>query len=508
MNICRWIKWWADRTPEKTAIRFGGRELSYREFASDIDKAASVLQQMGVMKGHRVGWLGFNSPEFLSTFFACARIGAVIVPMNFRLAPREHLYILGNAGAKILFFDPRLAATAELVATKLKACKLVSSCGIAHEIAGASLPQLKHESDGAVSGDLVHPKNPLLIVYTSGTTGRPKGAVLTQRSIHWNALNSQLMHDLHRDDHVLTTLPFFHVGGLNIQTTPALQAGATVTLIEKFNAGEFFTLVERDRPTLTVLVPTQMRAIAEHPRWQSADLSSLRCLTTGSTMVQMPLLNIWHDHGIPVIQIYGCTESGPIAIHQVIESAHASAGSVGRPAMYCDVRIVDNDERDVADGEAGELLLRGPNLMKEYWQDPEATEAAFQGDWLRTGDIGVRDERGNYIVVDRKKRMIISGGENIYPSELERILLEHTDIVEVAVIGFPHEKWGEVPAAAYVCRGNKVPAAGTLAGLFEGRLGHMKHPRHFVHFDEFPKNAMGKVVLADLHAEVLRRLGS
>ena len=508
MNIYRWINWWADRTPQKTALRFNGAETSYEELAADIDQAASVLQQLGVMKGHRVAWLGFNSPEFLSTFFACARIGAVIVPMNFRLAPREHLYMIRNAGAKVFFFDPRLGATAELVAGKLKNCRLVSTTGEGHEKASDSLPLLKRASDGVVSGDLVHPKNPLLIVYTSGTTGRPKGAVLTQRAIHWNGLNSQLMHDLHRDDHVLTTLPFFHVGGLNIQTTPALQVGATVTVIEHFHAGEFLSLVENDKPTLSVLVPTQMQAIAEHRRWHETDLSSLRCLTTGSTMVQTPLLNIWHDHGIPVIQIYGCTESGPIAIHQVMESAHRTAGSVGRPAMYCDVRIVDHDERDVADGEAGEILLRGPNIMKEYWQDADATQAALDGDWLRTGDIGIRDEHGNYFVVDRKKRMIISGGENIYPSELERILMEHPAIEDVAVVGMPHDKWGEVPVAAYVCTGRNVPDAGTLAGLFEGRLGHMKHPRHFVRFDEFPKNAMGKVVFSDMREEIIRRIAS
>lgn len=506
MNISRWISWWADRMPDKVAIRFAGSQTTYSEFAADIDRTACALQQMGVMKGHRVAWLGYNSPEFLSAFFACARMGAVIVPLNYRLAPQEHLFMLTNAGAKALFFDARFGETAELVAAKQKSCQLVTSTDAAHDTAAESLPGLKRESDGIVSGDLVHPRNPLLIVYTSGTTGRPKGAVLTQRSIHWNGLNSQFMHDLHREDHVLTTLPFFHVGGLNIQTTPALQVGATVTLIEKFQAGEFLRLVEQDKPTLTVLVPTQMQAIVEHPHWHDADLSSLRCITTGSTMVQMPLLDIWHDHGIPVIQIYGCTESGPIAIHQVMESAHATAGSVGRPAIFCDVRIVDDDHRDVADGEAGEILLRGPNLLKEYWQDPEATDATLQGDWLRTGDIGMRDDDGNYHIVDRKKRMIISGGENIYPSELERVLLEHPDIAEAVVVGIPHEKWGEIPVAAFVCRGNKLPDTNSLAGLFEGRLGHMKHPRHFIRFDELPKNAMGKVVFSDLEEEMINRI--
>ena len=384
---------------------------------------------------------------------------------------------------------------------------MIRSSGGSDAAGHESLAEMMQASDGKVSGDLVHPRNPVIIVYTSGTTGRPKGAVLTQRNIHWNGLNSQFMHDLHREDHVLTTLPFFHVGGLNIQTTPALQVGATVTLTETFDPGTFLEMVEHDGATLTALVPTQMQAIASHPSWPSADLSSLRCITTGSTMVPMPLLEEWHKHDIPVIQIYGCTESGPIAIHQVMEAALTTAGSVGRPAIFCDVRLVDDDDRDVADGESGEILLRGPNLLREYWQDPEATEAAFDGDWLRTGDIGMRDERGNYHIVDRKKRMIISGGENIYPSELERVLQEHPDITEAFVVGVPHDKWGEVPVAAFEFAGKTAPPTETLAAMFEGRLGHMKHPRHFVAFDAMPRNAMGKVVAADLAEAVVTRLG-
>ncbi len=508
MNIHRWITWWADRTPEKTAIRFNGTEICYREFAADIDQTARALQTLGIKSGDRIGWLGFNSPAFLSALFACARTGAIMVPLNFRLAPAEHLYMLKNAGAKLCVFDPRFGASADVVAAKLKRCMLVSSTDAIHAEATESLARLKLESAGVTMGELPGPESPLLIVYTSGTTGRPKGAVMTQRAVHWNGLNSQLMHDLRRDDHVLTTLPFFHVGGLNIQTTPALQVGATVTLIEKFQPGEFLSLVERDKPSLTVLVPTQMQAIAEHRRWRDADLSSLRCVTTGSTAVQVPLLNIWHDHDIPVIQIYGCTESGPIAIHQVLESAQSSAGSIGRPAMYCDVRIVDGKDRDVVDGEAGEFLLRGPNILKEYWKDPDATKECLQGGWLHTGDIGFRDEHGDYFVVDRKKRMIISGGENIYPSELERILLEHPAIAEAVVVGHPHKKWGEVPAVAFVSTDAAAPDEETLAGLFEGRVGHLKHPRHFVRFDALPRNAMGKVVYADVQAAVGKRIAS
>ncbi|MGI9260890.1 MAG: class I adenylate-forming enzyme family protein, partial [Woeseiaceae bacterium] len=287
MNISRWISWWADRTPTKVAIRCAGTEISYRELATDIEQTASALQALGIKAGDRIGWLGFNSPAFLSALFACARTGAIVVPLNFRLAPAEHMYMLENAGAKLFVFDPRFGASADAAARRLKRCTLISATEELHAEASESLPRLKRAAASLTSIDLPGPESPLLIVYTSGTTGRPKGAVMTQRAVHWNGLNSQLMHDLRHDDHVLTTLPFFHVGGLNIQTTPALQVGATVTLIEKFHPGEFLSLVEWDKPSLTVLVPTQMHAIAEHRRWRDADLSSLRCVTTGSTAVQV-----------------------------------------------------------------------------------------------------------------------------------------------------------------------------------------------------------------------------
>lgn len=262
------------------------------------------------------------------------------------------------------------------------------------------------------------------------------------------------------------------------------------------------TQVTTDKPTLTVLVPTQMQAIAQHPRWRTTDLSSLRSVTTGSTMVQVPLLEIWHEHEIPVVQVYGCTETGPIAIHQIAESAHVFAGSVGRRAAYCDVRVVDDKGEDVADGERGEFYISGPNILKEYWRNPEATKRSLRNGWFHTGDIGYRDQNGEFFIVDRKKRVIISGGENIYPSELEQILLEHPAITEAVVVGYPHEKWGEVPVAALISSGDVSPDPATLKQLFEDRVGHLKHPQHFVVLDAMPRNAMGKIVYSAVRSEI------
>lgn len=507
MNISRWIDAWAEREPGKIAIRFQVSEISYAAFAADIAATAAALQELGANHGDRIAYLGYNRPEFLSVLFACARLGAIVVPLNYRLAPAEHLFMVTNADATVLIYDPQFEATAKLIAGEVGRCRPVPVAVAAADGSEVSLARMKRAAAVEIATDSPSSDSPLLLVYTSGTTGRPKGAVLTQRALHWNALASQGMHDLCRDDHVLSALPFFHVGGLNIQTTPALYTGATVTLLESFDAAGFLRTVEADKPTLTVLVPTQMQAIAQEPRWHDADLSSLRCVTTGSTMVPCSLIDIWHEHGVPVVQVYGCTESGPVSIHQTPATAHTSVGSIGRPAQYCEVRVVDAAGEDVQDGQHGELLLRGPNLLHEYWRDPDATQRSLRAGWFHTGDMGYRESNGDYFIVDRKKHVIISGGENIYPSELERILLEHPRIAEAAVVGYSDEKWGEVPAAAVVSTdvGTALDPA-ILASLFDGRLGRLKHPRHYVFLDALPKNAMGKVIHAAVKAEIEKRI--
>jgi len=501
MNISHWIDRWACYTPDKAAIWFEGDTITYGQLADQVADLASVLAaELNVGPGDRVAYLGYNHPRFLALLFACARLGAVVVPLNYRLAPPEHLFVLRDSGATILFVDQDCAASVETIREQLGDCRLVATESGAARGDCLLLPELlrkpragEREIEGALD-------SPLLLVYTSGTTGTPKGALISQSAILWNALNSQVMYDLRRSDDVLTTLPFFHVGGLNIQTTPALHAGATVSLMRAFEPAAFIhSMVER-RPTLTVLVPAQILAVSEHPEWDSLDVSSLRSMTTGSTMVPSSMLELWHKRGIPILQCYGCTESCPIAIHTLPENAASSIGSVGRPAMYCEARIADDDGNDVPDGEAGEILLRGPNMFREYWGNSKATERSFRDGWFHTGDIGYRSEEGYYYVVDRKIRMIISGGENIYPAQLEGVLLDHPDIDEAAVVAYPDERWGEVAVAAVVTHSDKTLDMEGLKGLFEGRLGRLKHPRHIVALPGLPRNAMGKVVYADVQA--------
>src|SRR5262245_19386026 len=300
---------------------------------------------------------------------------------------------------------------------------------------------------GHATGDLACP---LLIVYTSGTTGLPKGATLTQDALLHNALNSIAAHDMTSADHILTVLPMFHVGGLNIQTTPAILAGATITLARRFDPREILDLIHRHRPTLFLAVPAVAQAVARHPDFATTDLSSLRLMCTGSSTVPEAVIRPWLERGIPVIQVYGLTESGPTAIALSVADAARKVGSCGKPAAHCEARIVDSDGRDVAPGQPGEIWLRGPNLMTGYWNNPAATAAAFANGWLKTGDIAHQDKDGFLYIDDRQKDVVISGGENIYPAELENVLADCPQIAEAVVVGRPDPEWGEVPVACVV----------------------------------------------------------
>jgi fatty-acyl-CoA synthase len=462
VTIARWLEGWARQQPHKTAVHFEGRDFSYADMAVRAAHLAGALRdRLGVEPGDRVAHLGTNSPELLDLVFACARLGAILVPLNWRLAPPEHDYILDHCRPRVLFAERELARSGAIF------------YGAEYEALIADAAPFEAEPRGDV---------PLLLVYTSGTTGKPKGAVLTQSALFWNAVNSTHAHDLTSRDHVLTALPMFHVGGLNIQTLPALQAGATVTIQRRFEPGAFLDAVEARRPTLTLLVPATLHALYQHPRWRSADLSSLRLVMTGSSVVPEALIRPFLDRGVPIGQIYGSTETCPIAVYLRAEDAMRKVGSAGKPAIHCEVRLDD-----------GEILLRGPNVMTHYWDDPEATREALQGGWFRTGDVAEIDDEGFYWIRDRKKDLIISGGENIYPAELEAVLANSPDIAEAAVIARRDARWGEIPVAVVVQRPGAALDEAAVLSLFAGRLARFKHPRAVVFVDALPRNAMGKV---------------
>ena len=486
MNLSDLIERNAAFAPDKAAIRFGGTALSYAAFADRIAATARALKsQLGIAHGDRVAILALNHPDYLVLLYACARLGAMLVPLNWRLAVPEQVFILSDAAVKALVVQKGFEAVIDPLKQALPDVKIVgldTAPSFDDLLASAS-------GDGRNPADLT---DPLLIVYTSGTTGRPKGAVLRQEALVWNAVMSQHMHDMTADDHILTALPLFHVGGLNIQTTPALQLGATVTLHARFAPDAVLDALTSDRPTLTVLVPATMQAVIEHAYWDATDISCLRALTTGSTQVPQGLVDAFTARNVPVLQVYGSTETCPVAVY-TRAGGDQRAGSTGLPGLMCEARVVDDAGNEVAPGVAGEVVVRGPNVFAEYWRNEAATCETLRDGWYHSGDIGTRDADGHFFIHDRKKNMIISGGENIYPAEVERVLVAHPAVAEAAVIGRADPKWQEVPVAYVVRRkGSDVEARALEAHLLT-QLARFKVPRDYVFVDALPRNAMGKV---------------
>jgi fatty-acyl-CoA synthase len=479
-------------TPDKAATIFEREVLSYFDFAARIERTACALKaELGVNRGDRVAILSLNRPDYLVLLYACARLGAILVPLNWRLAAPEQLFILSDASAKVLVLEQAFADILPSLAEALPETRTVGldftpplGCAFEMLLAGAT-------------GDGRNPHTdltcPMLIVYTSGTTGRPKGAVLRQEALLWNGVMSQHMHGLTSSDHVLTVLPFFHVGGLNIQTTPALHHGATVTIHSRFTPDTALAAFARDRPSLTVLVPAIIQAVTDHPAWASTDLSSLKAISTGSTIVPQHLIDRVTARGVPVLQVYGSTETCPIAVYTRLGGDLTRTGSTGLPGLCCEAKVIDDTGHEVPPQGVGEIAMRGPNVFFEYWGNEAATREALHDGWYRSGDIGSRDADGYFWVHDRKKNMIISGGENIYPAEVERVLLEHPQVVDCGVIGHPDPKWQEVPAAYVIRRaGGTVDAEGLKAHVLT-QLARFKVPRDIIFVEELPRTALGKV---------------
>jgi len=489
-GIARWIDHWGKRTPQKLAISTADRQVSYREFSTEVRRlAAGLHHRIGIGADDRIAFLGSNRLEFLTLTFACARLGAALVPINFRLGRREQQQFLHRAEAKAVFVEEQYSQVVEEAQGSWQLVRLDQRQDPDSHIHYKDLLTVP-TSMKIIRGTM---DSPLFIVFTSGSTGDPKGAVLTQGATHWNALNSAVMHDLNRNDHILTTLPFFHVGGINIQTLPAFHVGATVTLSTDFDAQEFVKFVEKRKPTLTVLVPTQMQQIMQLPNWHSANLNSLKAIATGSTTVSNDLIRAWANKGVPIIQIYGCTESGPIAIHQTVEDIGEGLGTVGYPSMYTDVKLTDKEGQLVAPGREGEICLRGPHLMSHYWRNEDATRSTFRDDWLLTGDLGYQDGNGRIQVVGRLKRLIISGGENVHPGEVEQVLTDHAAISEAAVIATADLKWGEVPVALIVLHPEAEWDENSIRLHLSENLGRYKHPRRLIQTAELPRTALGKI---------------
>ena len=481
-----WLDVHAAQRPDQTALIFEDLAISYGQLAARSARLAAWLQnERGLAPGARVAWLGFNTPDMLAMLFACARTGLVLVPLNWRLSDQELAAIVADAGAVLAVIDRSCAERVAAFASVPLAYAREPRQNLSR------LPDIADEP-GLAASSCAAPERGVLLIYTSGTTGRAKGALLTQEALCYNARNAQHMHDMTAADRVLTVLPMFHVGGLNIQTLPALECGATVILEARFDATSTLAVIAQLQPTLTVQVPATISALLAHAAWQATDLSSLRACTTGSTDVPLPLIAALHARGLPVIQVYGATETGPLAIYQRIEHAYSHAGSIGQAGLHTEIRLVDEAGQDVADGEAGEILVRGPHVARGYWDHTSRDVVAFVDGWFASGDVAERDPQGFFWFKDRRKHVIISGGENIYPAELERVLAVSGLLREAAVAGRPDPHWGEVPVVVAV-RARAETEREDVLQLFDGQLARYKQPQDVVFVDALPRNAMGKV---------------
>jgi len=484
-TIDAWLDNHATHQPGKTALRCEGAAWSYgelREWVASL--AAHLSREYGLARGDRLAFLGANSALEAALFFAAARLGAIVVPLNWRLAADELRYIVGNAGARLLVHS---APFADVAATVTEGTRTRTAHA---NLDFETLPKDEAKPQGALT-------DPFLIVYTSGTTGRPKGAVLTQEAVLWNALVSLHAHDFTPDDHILNVLPLFHVGGINIQMMPCFYVGGTVSLHAKFDPPAVIAELSGSGITTAVFVPTMMRALLGHDAWRTTAFPNLRMLNTGSTDVPVEILQDVNTRGIPMVQVYGATETGPIATYQRAEEAAQTLGSIGRPGAHMQVKVMSPEGIECAPDVPGEIWIKGPNTFSHYWQNPQATASALQNGWFKTGDVARRDAEGLLWFVSRLKHVIISGGENIYPAEIERLLMQLPGLREVAVVGRPDPRWGEVPVIVAAIEADG-PSEDVILATCDTRIAKFKRPKDVALVQALPRNAMGKVVVEEV----------
>lgn len=499
-NVGGWLDRRARIAPDRLAIVDGERRLAYRELAARTARLSGWLQQQGVARGDRVALLLTSRSAYLEAVFACARIAAIAVPVNARLAPPEIAHILGDCTPRVLLYDDGLVALAAASLRGLAQPPLrqlaVGGSPDAYEAALASAPQAAQAA--AVGGD-----DPMLLLYTSGTTGQPKGALLPHRKTLFNSLNAAIFFDLTQHDRVLVPLPLFHSFGLVILSIPALYAGATVVLERSFDPHAVWQRVRSEGITFFGAVPTQLRellAVLDQAGREAVPVAGLRFLFSAGAALPVEVIRGFERHGLVVKQGFGQTETSILCC---LDGADAlrKAGSVGRPVFHAEVRVVRQDGlagspeiwQDCAPGETGEIVVRGPITMLGYWRQPDATRETLRDEWLRTGDLAMADEEGFLTLVGRARELYISGGENVYPAQVEAVYATHPEIAEIAVVGVPDPYWGEVGRAFVVLAPGARLDPDSLRAWGAERLARYKLPRSFVAVDSLPRTVTGKV---------------
>jgi fatty-acyl-CoA synthase len=478
LTLDRWIRDRARTTPGRVAVDCAGVETTYAELDERSERLAAGLLAAGLRRGDRVATLTGTSAEHVVVFFACAKAGLILMPLNTRLAEPELRFQLDDAEPAVLLCSDEHSESAARLHDRT-----------------APLEALQRSVTRPI--DAPADDDGLLLVYTSGTTGKPKGALLTHANCFWTNLSFDRVAGVGSEDTVLQVLPQFHVGGWNVQPLLAWWKGATVVLEPSFDPARALDLVSTKHVTTMMGVPATYLFMAQEPAFATADLWSLRRAVVGGAPMPDALLERWHERGVEIVQGYGLTEAAPNVLCLPPEHAARKRGFAGRPYPHVDVALRDPESGRILQGTAeGELLVRGPNVFAGYWRNPQATAEAFWDGWLVTGDVAERDEEGDYRIVGRTKDMVISGGENVYPAEIENVLHQHAAVAEAAVVGVPDERWGEVCLAFVVLR---VPA--TEEDLLEhcrGRLARYKVPKSVRMIEALPRNAMNKVVKSEL----------
>ena len=489
-TLGRWARDRALVTPGRVAIEHAGRELTYGELDERSERLAQTLVAQGLERGDRVATLTVNSPEHVEAFFACAKAGLMLTPLNWRLSPVELAYQVDDAEPGLLLV------------------------GDEHdELAGAVLEGSSHRPARGRLGDLGRGGRPLtgevadddglLLVYTSGTTGKPKGAVLTHANCFWTNLGFDLTTGVRGDDVVLQVLPQFHCGGWNVQALLAWWKGARVLLEVGFDAERCLELIASRRVTTMMGVPAIYLFLSQAPGFAKADLSSLRLAVVGGAPMPEPLLETWQRRGIDIVQGYGLTEAAPNVLCLPPEDARRKMGYAGKPYPFVETALRDPESGALVEGPGrGELVVRGPNVFAGYWRNVEATTAVLADDWLHTGDVAERDDEGFYRIRGRLKDMYVSGGENVYPAEVEHVLLDHPAVADAAIVGIADERWGEVGVAFVVLALGATAGEDELREFCAARLARYKLPTAYRYIGELPRSAMNKVLKDELRAQV------
>lgn len=487
-----WLRKWKMYSPKAIALQDGdtGRSLTYEQLFSESCKMAEVLHsKFEVRQGDRITCLSVNELEVLVLFFAAARLGASLVPINYRLTLREVDYLVKDSSPKLFVYHPEYSTIAEQLSSLVQRVALVGDGSLQTLIAQETHLYTDFQAEESTTA---------LIIYTSGTTGAPKGAMLSHAMLFWNSINTSLRLNIVQSDSAVIFLPLFHTGGWNVLTTPFLHRGAKIVLIKKFEPDLVLSLVEKSQSTLLFGVPTTMQMMSQTENFKKTSFAKIRYAIVGGEPMPLEAIRLWHDRGVSIRQGYGLTEFGPNVFSLNEEDAIRKMGSIGFPNFYIEVKILTATGEIAKPGEVGELLLRGPMCMTGYWHNSKATEETIQDGWLATGDLVRFDDEGFFYVVGRKKEMYKSGGENVYPAEIEKTIYELPQILEAAVIGVPDEKWGEVGKAFVVLKPGQSMNDFEIQEHCRRNLAKFKVPKYIQFLSSLPKGDSGKILKRQL----------